>query len=293
MADPRWRKCGKHDVIFAPYDIIILWFIRQNIHLWTYYTPTKCHCASLNNLVVTEGGCWFSPGTEKTKIHCTLRTVCMLKMKIGLMYLYVHSTVVHNCKACWLFFFIINDADRLIMIAERDDVYSKFPIPLINRLEKHYLVTSQSLSSEQRAVVDRIHDWVTRFSLVNIPLHQQTRYVLTVSICCFFFCNATDDCMASEGCSLENVNCPRRSKIGHFQVVFCLCFKMSPKKISWICMKMNLWVKLSFAPGLILTQRQKELGNISLSNVFLTESFITQKGDAVDLNTDFHFLFTT
>ena len=28
---------------------------------------------------------------------------------------------------------------RLVLIAEDKDVYEKFPIPLINRLEKHYL----------------------------------------------------------------------------------------------------------------------------------------------------------
>lgn len=64
------------------------------------------------------------------------------------------------------------------MVAERDVVYSKFPIPLINRLEKHYLVTSASLSSAQTAVVRRLQDWVKNFSHVNVPPHQQMRYVL-------------------------------------------------------------------------------------------------------------------
>ena len=73
---------------------------------------------------------------------------------------------------------IINHSNRLIVIAERDVVYSKFPIPLINRLEKHYLVTSASLSSAQAAVVIRLQDWVMKFSRVNVPPHQQMRYVL-------------------------------------------------------------------------------------------------------------------
>ncbi|XP_078381354.1 E3 ubiquitin-protein ligase rnf213-alpha-like isoform X3 [Oculina patagonica] len=72
----------------------------------------------------------------------------------------------------------VHDEFRLIVIAERDVVYSKFPIPLINRLEKHYLVTSASLSSAQRAVVDRLHDWVIRFSHVSIPRYQQMRKYL-------------------------------------------------------------------------------------------------------------------
>ena len=73
---------------------------------------------------------------------------------------------------------IINHPNRLIVIAERDVVYSKFPIPLINRLEKHYLVTSASLSSAQTAMVLRLQEWVTKFSHVSVPRHQQMRYVL-------------------------------------------------------------------------------------------------------------------
>ncbi|PFX29705.1 E3 ubiquitin-protein ligase RNF213 [Stylophora pistillata] len=67
---------------------------------------------------------------------------------------------------------------RLVVIAEKDVVYSKFPIPLINRLEKHYLVTSASLSPAQKAVVDRLDEWVYIFSHVDIPPHQQMRKYL-------------------------------------------------------------------------------------------------------------------
>ena len=35
---------------------------------------------------------------------------------------------------------------RLVLIAEDVDVYKKFPIPLINRLEKHYLGTETMLT---------------------------------------------------------------------------------------------------------------------------------------------------
>jgi len=64
------------------------------------------------------------------------------------------------------------------VIAERDVVYSKFPIPLINRLEKHYLVLSASLNTQQKNIVERIDKWVLQFSTVNIPRHQQMRFVL-------------------------------------------------------------------------------------------------------------------
>ncbi|KAK2555497.1 E3 ubiquitin-protein ligase rnf213-alpha [Acropora cervicornis] len=69
----------------------------------------------------------------------------------------------------------VADKFRLIVIAERDVVYSKFPIPLINRLEKHYLVTSTSLSPQQQNIVGRIREWVLKFSTVDIPRHQQMR----------------------------------------------------------------------------------------------------------------------
>ena len=71
--------------------------------------------------------------------------------------------------------------DRLVVIAEKEVVYSKFPIPLINRLEKHYLVTSASLSPAQKVVVDQLSDWVNRFSDVNIPQHQQLRYAVNLA----------------------------------------------------------------------------------------------------------------
>ncbi|XP_068694638.1 E3 ubiquitin-protein ligase rnf213-alpha-like [Montipora foliosa] len=69
----------------------------------------------------------------------------------------------------------VDDKFRLIVIAERDVVYSKFPIPLINRLEKHYLVTSASLNPKQKRIVDRLHEWVKQFSTVEMPRHQQMR----------------------------------------------------------------------------------------------------------------------
>ena len=56
---------------------------------------------------------------------------------------------------------------RLIVIAEKDVVYNKFPIPLINRLEKHYLVTLTSLTPDQMELVDKLKSWVSDFSEVR------------------------------------------------------------------------------------------------------------------------------
>ena len=58
-------------------------------------------------------------------------------------------------------------SSRLIVIAEKDVVYNKFPIPLINRLEKHYLVTLTSLTPYQMELVDKLRSWVSDFSQVT------------------------------------------------------------------------------------------------------------------------------
>ena len=53
------------------------------------------------------------------------------------------------------------------MIAEKDVVYKTFPIPLINRLEKHFLVTLTSLTPKQRDVVQKMTGWAREFSEVS------------------------------------------------------------------------------------------------------------------------------
>lgn len=56
---------------------------------------------------------------------------------------------------------------RLVLIADKDKVYEEFPTPLINRLEKHYLVTSIILSKNQVKLKDEIESWVKGFSKVS------------------------------------------------------------------------------------------------------------------------------
>ncbi|XP_068605931.1 E3 ubiquitin-protein ligase rnf213-alpha [Brachionichthys hirsutus] len=58
---------------------------------------------------------------------------------------------------------------RLIVIEERAVVYKQFPIPLINRLEKHYLDIHTVLKTEQKRMVDALERWVTLFVSVNSP----------------------------------------------------------------------------------------------------------------------------
>ena len=56
---------------------------------------------------------------------------------------------------------------RLIMIAEKNTVYEKFPTPLINRLEKHFVLTSSVLKEEQQDMLHHFQDWIKQFSSVS------------------------------------------------------------------------------------------------------------------------------
>lgn len=61
------------------------------------------------------------------------------------------------------------------MIAEKEVVYQRFPIPLINRLEKHFLVVSTGLTSDQARLVSELETWVRRFSDAK-PEYSRERY---------------------------------------------------------------------------------------------------------------------
>jgi hypothetical protein len=52
----------------------------------------------------------------------------------------------------------------MIVVAEKSIVYEKFPIPLINRLEKHFLAMNTMLSRKQKEVVDRLKKWAEGFT---------------------------------------------------------------------------------------------------------------------------------
>ncbi|XP_077022284.1 E3 ubiquitin-protein ligase RNF213 isoform X2 [Tamandua tetradactyla] len=52
---------------------------------------------------------------------------------------------------------------RLIVIEEKDVVYRQFPIPLINRLEKHYLDINTVLERWQKNIVKELKAWVEKF----------------------------------------------------------------------------------------------------------------------------------
>ena len=59
----------------------------------------------------------------------------------------------------------VHESFRLIVIAEKAAVYDskRFPIPLINRLEKHFLNASTMLDASQLSLVETIENWIKLF----------------------------------------------------------------------------------------------------------------------------------
>jgi len=49
------------------------------------------------------------------------------------------------------------------VIADKNKVHSQFPIPLISRLEKHYLSATSLLTDEQKRVKKDLENWAKEF----------------------------------------------------------------------------------------------------------------------------------
>eukprot|EP00105_Crassostrea_gigas_P007930 XP_011422347.1 PREDICTED: E3 ubiquitin-protein ligase rnf213-alpha isoform X2 [Crassostrea gigas] len=64
---------------------------------------------------------------------------------------------------------------RLIVVAEKEIVYSKFPIPLINRLEKHFLNISTMLSEVQVRLAQKLEKWAKQFIKSSIPTYKRIK----------------------------------------------------------------------------------------------------------------------
>ncbi|XP_052087598.1 E3 ubiquitin-protein ligase rnf213-alpha-like isoform X5 [Mytilus californianus] len=60
---------------------------------------------------------------------------------------------------------------RLIVVAEKQVVYKKFPIPLINRLEKHFLSMKTLLSSSQLRMSKELQEWALKFCENKTSFH--------------------------------------------------------------------------------------------------------------------------
>jgi hypothetical protein len=61
----------------------------------------------------------------------------------------------------------VHDEFKLILIAEKTTVYNEFPTPLINRLEKHFVLYSSVLEDWQTDVLDQMEQWIEAFSRVQ------------------------------------------------------------------------------------------------------------------------------
>ena len=64
----------------------------------------------------------------------------------------------------------VHENFRLIVIADKESVYDskRFPIPLINRLEKHFLNASSLLNKEQIIIQAQIEQWVNNFCMPKV-----------------------------------------------------------------------------------------------------------------------------
>ena len=67
------------------------------------------------------------------------------------------TPLLTTCKSC-----------RLILIAERDKVYEEFPTPLINRLEKHFVVTATVLDETQKQLLRKLENWVEKYACIRL-----------------------------------------------------------------------------------------------------------------------------
>ena len=52
---------------------------------------------------------------------------------------------------------------RLVLIAEKSKVLAEFPIPLINRFEKHYMSATSLLDPSQKTVKEKLEKWMENF----------------------------------------------------------------------------------------------------------------------------------
>ena len=78
------------------------------------------------------------------------------------------STIISSISYSVLltFFYLLRMYHRLIMIAEKAAVYKEFPTPLINRLEKHFVLYSSVLTDWQTSTLRKLEKWIKDFAIV-------------------------------------------------------------------------------------------------------------------------------
>ncbi|XP_067935230.1 E3 ubiquitin-protein ligase rnf213-alpha-like [Watersipora subatra] len=88
----------------------------------------------------------------------------------------------------------VHDDFRLVLIADRQKVYSQFPTPLLNRLEKHYVSATSLLDDDQKKVKSQLERWVKSF--------------VTPSLICRTVCPPACDSCHTELCKPYKLPCP-------------------------------------------------------------------------------------
>ncbi|KAK9519509.1 hypothetical protein VZT92_022235 [Zoarces viviparus] len=71
----------------------------------------------------------------------------------------------------------VHENFRLIVIEEKEVVYKQFPIPLINRLEKHYLDINTVLINEKKDIARQLQKWVDDFVSLSGQPPMKKQYV--------------------------------------------------------------------------------------------------------------------
>ncbi|XP_077980164.1 E3 ubiquitin-protein ligase rnf213-alpha-like [Glandiceps talaboti] len=70
----------------------------------------------------------------------------------------------------------VHNEFRLIVVADKEVVYERFPIPLINRLEKHFLAMTTMLTHDELQIVHDLDDWVQHFATIKLsPFERQNQ----------------------------------------------------------------------------------------------------------------------
>lgn len=64
---------------------------------------------------------------------------------------------------------LVHNEFRLIIVADKKSVYNpkKYPIPLVNRLEKHLLKIEYILNDKMKRIVERISKWCNDLTAIS------------------------------------------------------------------------------------------------------------------------------
>lgn len=63
-------------------------------------------------------------------------------------------------------------------MAEKQVIHEKFPHPLMDRFEKHFLSTSTMLKDDKIAIAERLEQWAADFSTVDNYCARSARLTL-------------------------------------------------------------------------------------------------------------------